>query len=141
MVEDNDARRDEENCVGEPCSLEWKEIEDKSSDLAIDGDEHTTGLFIGDEDETRRRWKEEEAVTTLVVKTERVQKAIRGAWFFSITEKSKKPQRRRRKDSDREELQGLGRCSTKFFGSSDGDDLRGDKREVDRRKQQRPAIT
>ncbi|KAL6980356.1 hypothetical protein U1Q18_021998 [Sarracenia purpurea var. burkii] len=117
MVEDNDARRDEENCVGEPCSLEWKEIEDKSSDLAIDGDEHTTVVL------------------------RMVQKAIRGAWFFSITEKSKKPQRRRRKDSDREELQGLGRCSTKFFGSSDGDDLRGDKREVDRRKQQRPAIT
>ncbi|KAL6955212.1 hypothetical protein U1Q18_046745 [Sarracenia purpurea var. burkii] len=55
-------------------------------------------------------------------------------------EKSKKAQRRRRKDSGVEKLQGLGWCSTKFFGSSDGDDLRGGKREVDRRKQRRPAI-
>ncbi|KAL6981191.1 hypothetical protein U1Q18_022822 [Sarracenia purpurea var. burkii] len=70
----------------------------------------------------------------------RVQKAIRGAFFFLITEKSKKAQRRRRKDSGGEELQGLGWCSAKFFGSSDGDDLRGGKREVDRRKQRRPAI-
>ncbi|KAL6997089.1 hypothetical protein U1Q18_007211, partial [Sarracenia purpurea var. burkii] len=71
----------------------------------------------------------------------RVQKAIRGALYFSITEKSNKAQRRRRRDSGGEELQRLGRCSAKFFGSSDGDDLRGGKREVDRRKQRRPAIT
>ncbi|KAL6985457.1 hypothetical protein U1Q18_018831 [Sarracenia purpurea var. burkii] len=58
-----------------------------------------------------------------------------------IAQKSKKAQRRRRKDSGGEELQGLGRCSVKFFASSDGDDLRGGKREVDRRKQRRPAIT
>ncbi|KAL6964138.1 hypothetical protein U1Q18_035196 [Sarracenia purpurea var. burkii] len=60
--------------------------------------------------------------------------------FFDYR-KSKKPQRIRRKDSGGEELQGLGRCSAKFFGSSDGDDLRGGKREVDRRKQRRPVIT
>ncbi|KAL6952592.1 hypothetical protein U1Q18_005721 [Sarracenia purpurea var. burkii] len=35
---------------------------------------------------------------------------------------------------------GLGRCSAKFFRSSDGNDLRGGRPEVDRRKQRRPAI-
>ncbi|KAL7003565.1 hypothetical protein U1Q18_004717, partial [Sarracenia purpurea var. burkii] len=55
--------------------------------------------------------------------------------------KSKKAQRRRRKDSGVEELQRLGRCLAKFFGSSDGDNLRDGKRELDRRKQRRSTIT